>query len=164
MHPWHAWRLLAACALLSVVSACLPGVTGTPSFVHLPLIVRVTTEDGVTGVARRANVLLLLTGPTEDQLLEQTSIPDKPGELSLGLLTVGGEAPPRTYYTWVFGNAPSGASRFDATLEGIGGEVVAGVFVYGMRPKSLPVDDLVWSFTDQDGAIVLHGRGLTPSE
>ena len=71
---------------------------------------------------------------------------------------------PRGYYSWVFGDAPTGASRFGATLEGIGGEVVAGVFVYGMRPKDLLVDDLIWSFTDQGGAIVLRGRGLTPGE
>jgi hypothetical protein len=148
-----------------VVVACGPEASATHSYVQLPLLASVRTDHGVTGVARLGDGrLVLLTGPREGELLAQTYAGDTPGTLSLGFLTVGGEAPSRTYYSWVFGSAPAGASRFVATPEGVGGEVVGGVFVYGMRPKSMPVDDLVWSFVNRGGAVILRGRGLTADE
>ncbi len=148
---------LAACSLLR---------SGSPSpgyeFVRLPLVVKVETEDGIMGVARRNGALVLVTGPTEDMLHEQTSSADRKGEAALTLLTVGGETQPRTFNTWVFGNAPPGAVKFVTTLGGVGGEVVDGVFVLALPYKDLPVTALRWSFLNAAGEVVVSGRELTP--
>lgn len=148
---------LAACSILGPESP-----PPSPEFVHLPLVVKVETEDGVMGVARRGGTLVLVTGPNEDMLHERTWSGDKEGETTLTLLTVGGETEPRTYNTWVFGNAPPGAVKFETTFGGVGGEVVDGVFVLALPYKDLPVTALTWSFLNAAGEVVVSGRGLTP--
>ncbi|MBA3877868.1 MAG: hypothetical protein C0498_13265 [Anaerolinea sp.] len=148
---------VAGCSVLGPESQ-----PASPEFVRLPLVVRVETEDGIVGVVRRSGVLVLVTGPTEDELRAQTSMADREGETWLGLLTAGGELPPRTYYTWVYGNAPPGAVKFETTLPGgVGGQVVDGVFVLALPQKDLPVTALFWRFLNAAGEVVVSGRELS---
>lgn len=154
-------------AVAATVGACSTiGPESQPpgaEFVQLPLVVRVETEDGIVGVVRRDRTLVLVIGPTDDELKAQTWTADKPGQTWLALMSTGGEIPPRTYYSWVYGNAPPGAAKFETTLPGgAGGEVVDGVFVLALPQQELQVSMLVWRFVNAAGEVIVNGRELTP--
>jgi len=136
----------------------------TPEFVRLPLVVKLETADGIVGVVRRSGALVLVMGPDMQALREQTSGADRPGSTSLNMLTSGGELPPATYYSWIYGNAPPGAMRFSTNLGGAGGDVVDGIFVLALEEKDLDPEVLAWAFVDADGDVIQRGRSLSPIE
>jgi hypothetical protein len=146
--------LLAACSIVGPMPGPSEASTTVPS-----LVASVMTSDGTIGVARENGQLLLMLADEQRVLHEVTRSPDQVGETSVYLLAYGGTSA-RALNSFVFGNAPDGATRIEV-LGATATAVNSGLFVVGLSAKDLRPDQLRWRFLGADGSVIREGTGIT---
>ena len=126
------------------------------------LAVKLPLGSDLAAIVRENGRLWLLVGPAAGPVTARTSFPDKPGKTGTAtvyLATAGG-TDPGAYPTFVFGNAPPGASAFYLNLQGSLVGFNQGVFLAAAPEEDVLPDSFTWSFTSPAGPIILSGLGI----
>jgi hypothetical protein len=154
-------RMAALATAISVLVAACGVVAPPPRSSPLPSpVVTIDLGDGVAGIARTGGRVILLVPDGSGGVFEFTSAPDQPGTAAVHLATFGGDSG-RTANSFVFGNAPSGASRVEVAPGALAAAVRGGVFLVALEAKDLLPADVHWTFFNASGAVVSQGRGIT---
>jgi hypothetical protein len=146
-------------AVLLVATGCGSLVPSSSPTTAPSLVIETETVDGLIGLARGDGALALLIADESGGLSQITVVDDRAGDTTIHIATLGGQTG-RQINSFVFGNAPAGASRVDVTNEGASTGVSDGVFVLGLRERDLNPANLHWAFLAPDGTVILQGDGL----
>ena len=110
------------------------------------------------GLTQEGDAMALLEGPPSGPITELTHYPNRPDRTTIYLISSGGTGV-GTYPTFVFGNAPTRASRVELALPGAIGAVQSGFFLIAIPRTDVKPGDLHWSFFSESG-LVAQGDGI----
>jgi hypothetical protein len=150
----------ALVALLAAIGFAGCGIVPSPTAPQPSLAIHVQLPDGVAGLARSDGQLSLMLPVSGGGVSAATSATDRPGKTAVHLLTRGGDTGTTTN-TFVFGNAPIGATSIEVQPGGAVGVVQGGLFLVGLAQKDQVPSNLTWRFLNSAGAVIETGTGIT---
>jgi hypothetical protein len=150
-------RTLAGALIGLLVSACgllAPSVAPPPTAPAFN--VQIATPDGPAGLVRTGNSIDLYLQASDGGTYKVTST--QAGSPPTVHLYSQGGATGRRLNTFVFGDAPDGATI--AVVNGTRTDVTDGLYVVGFAAPDLQPNALVWSSRDATDQVIAQGSGI----